>query len=97
MDKTYYVYILSDGFHGTLYVGVTNNLARRIYEHKNGLVEGFTKTYGIKKLVYYESHRDVTNAIQREKCIKRWKRIWKIRLINFQNPGWKDLSEDGLW
>jgi len=97
MDKTYYVYILSDTFHGTLYVGVTNNLARRMYEHQNGLVDGFTKTYDIKCLVYYESYNNAIDAIQREKRVKKWNRIWKIRLINSQNPQWKDLNKEGLW
>ena len=97
MGKVYYVYILSDAFHGTLYVGITNNLARRIYEHRNGLVEGFTKTYNIKRLVHYESYNNVIDAIQREKHIKKWNRLWKIRLINSENPQWEDLSKDGLW
>jgi putative endonuclease len=68
-----------------------------MYEHKNGIIESFTKTYNIKRLVYYESYNNVTDAIQREKHIKKWNRLWKIRLINSENPQWKDLSENGLW
>jgi putative endonuclease len=97
MEKSYYFYILADGFHGTLYTGVTNDLARRMYEHKNELTEGFTKKYGIKQLVYYEVYGDILDAIQREKRVKKWNRIWKIRLIRTQNPEWKDLSQGGLW
>ena len=97
MEKKYYFYILADGFHGTLYSGVTNNLVRRMYEHKNELTEGFTKKYGIKQLVYYEVYGEILDAIQREKRVKKWNRIWKIRLIRTQNPEWNDLSKDGLW
>jgi putative endonuclease len=97
MKKSYCFYILADGFHGTLYAGVTNDLARRMYEHKNELTGGFTKKYGIKQLVYYEIYADILDAIQREKRVKKWNRIWKIRLIRTQNPEWKDLSQDGLW
>ncbi|MDO8570046.1 MAG: GIY-YIG nuclease family protein [Candidatus Daviesbacteria bacterium] len=87
----YYVYILSSKRNGTLYIGVTNNLIRRAYEHKNDLVEGFTKKYGVHDLVYFESCQDVTEAIIREKQMKKWKRQWKIQLIEKQNPTWKDL------
>ncbi len=87
----YYVYILASGRNGTLYTGVTNNLTKRIYEHKNDLMEGFTKQYKIHDLVYFESYEDIKQAIMREKQIKKWKRYWKIKLINKFNPTWKDL------
>jgi putative endonuclease len=78
---------------GTLYIGVTNNLARRVYEHKNDIVEGFTKKYGIHRLVYYEQYQDITFALQREKQMKKWNRQWKINRIQEQNPDWKDLYD----
>jgi putative endonuclease len=90
--KTYYVYILASGRNGTLYIGVTNDLIRRVQEHKDGTVEGFTKEYGLKQLVFYEETNDVLSAIQREKQLKKWNRLWKLRLIEEQNPSWKDLS-----
>ena len=99
MDKTpkqYYVYILTNRHNNVLYIGVTNNLVRRIYEHKNKLVEGFSKKYNLIKLVYYETTRDVKSAIEREKQLKNWHRDWKINLINQFNPEWKDLSNDFL-
>ncbi len=89
--KQYYVYILANKRNGTLYVGVTNNLIRRVYEHKNNLVEGFTKKYKVHRLVHFESTSDVKAAIHREKCIKKWKRAWKIELIEEHNPEWNDL------
>ena len=89
----YFVYIMTNKAKGTLYVGVTNNLGRRIYEHKNEVIDGCTKNYKIKKLVYFESHAYVYNALQREKNIKHWKREWKIKLIEERNPQWKDLAE----
>ncbi|MCP4269637.1 MAG: GIY-YIG nuclease family protein [Candidatus Brocadiaceae bacterium] len=89
--KQYYVYILASKRNGTLYVGVTNDLIRRVYEHKNNLVEGFTKKYNVHRLVHFESTSDVKAAIHREKCIKKWKRSWKIKLIETHNPGWRDL------
>jgi putative endonuclease len=92
--KTYYVYILASKRNGTLYVGITNNLTRRIFEHKSGLIEGFTKKYLIDKLVYFESTTDVNDAILREKRLKKWKRQWKIELIEKSNPDWRDLSVD---
>lgn len=92
----YYVYILTNQPYGTFYVGVTNNLIRRIYEHKEGLVEGFTKKYGIDKLVWHEVHEDITQAIHREKIIKRWKRGFKISAIEEQNREWKDLYNELL-
>ncbi len=90
----YYVYILASKRNGTLYTGVTpNNLARRVFEHKNGLVEGFTKQHAVHTLVYAERHEDVRLAITREKQIKAWKRKWKLNLIEEQNPGWDDLYD----
>jgi putative endonuclease len=89
----YYVYILASKRNGTLYIGVTNDLVRRVYEHKNGLVEGFTKKYGVHSLVYYEQCEDIESAIQREKRLKFWHRKWKIRLIEEANLDWKDLYE----
>ena len=87
----YYVYILTNKKHGTFYTGVTNNLIRRIYEHKNELVDGFTKDYKIKNLVYYETYDDIKDAIPREKLIKKWKRSFKIEAIEKNNPHWRDL------
>ena len=77
--------------HGTLYVGVTNNLLRRVHEHREGLLPGFTRKYGVKHLVYYEAYQDVGNAINREKALKEWRRAWKIALIEQSNPEWTDL------
>jgi putative endonuclease len=76
---------------GTLYIGVTNNLVRRVYEHKEGLIEGFTKKYNVKNLVYYEVYNDTYESIKREKAMKKWLRNWKIDLIEKTNPDWKDL------
>jgi len=92
-SKTYYVYILASKRNGTLYVGVTDNLQRRIYEHKNNLVKGFTQKYNIHNLVYYEETDDVKVAIEREKQIKSWSRKKKILLIEKENSEWQDLSE----
>ncbi|MFH1078237.1 MAG: GIY-YIG nuclease family protein [Patescibacteria group bacterium] len=92
--KSYYVYILASHRHGTLYVGVTSNLLTRTYQHRNDFVEGFTKTHHTHLLVFFEETTDVRSAIHREKCIKRWKRSWKIRLIESMNPTWSDLSRD---
>lgn len=91
--NTYYVYIMANQYNNVLYVGVTNNLERRVYEHKNGVVEGFTKRYNVHKLVWFESCGDVEAAIVREKQIKNWTRAKKEVLINQMNPGWKDLSK----
>ena len=93
-ENRYYVYILASKRNGTLYIGVTSNLIKRIYEHKNNLIEGFTKKYNIHNLVYYEITEDVNSAITREKQLKIWKRNWKIELIEKNNPGWKDLYFD---
>ena len=90
----YWVYILASKPGGTLYIGVTNNLVRRVYEHREGLAESFTKRYGIKTLVYFESHETITAALQREKNIKHWSREWKIDLIAANNPDWRDLYEE---
>jgi putative endonuclease len=90
----YWVYILASRPGGTLYVGVTNDLVRRVYEHREGLVPGFTKRYGIKTLVYYEPHDVPSAAIQREKNIKHWSREWKIDLIVSMNPDWRDLYDE---
>lgn len=89
--KKYYVYILASKRNGTLYIGVTNDLMQRVYEHKNDLIDGFTKKYGVHRLVYYEQYDDVVNAIQREKRLKKWNRQWKIELIEKENLEWKDL------
>jgi putative endonuclease len=90
--KHSYVYILANKRNGTTYVGVTSDLVKRIYEHKNSIFEGFTKKYSINLLVYYEAHNEIKVAIEREKQIKNWKREWKIDLIEKNNPTWKDLS-----
>ncbi len=89
--QTYYVYIAASKRNGTLYVGVTSNLKKRIYEHKEGLVDGFTKKYKVDRLVYFEMTNDVNSAIQREKQMKKWKREWKIKLIEKENSCWRDL------
>lgn len=94
--KRYWVYMLCSKRNGILYVGVTNNLAHRIYEHKQKLIEGFTKKYGIDKLVYAEQFNDIQEAICREKRLKKWKRAWKLNLIEEHNPEWKDLYENIL-
>ncbi len=92
-DRQYYVYILTNKYNKVLYIGITNNLARRIFEHKNKLVKGFTEKYNLAKLVYYEVTPDVESAIKREKQLKNWHRDWKINLITRSNPEWKDISE----
>ena len=92
-DKSYYVYILASPRNGLLYVGMTNSLPRRLEEHQNGEIEGFTKKFGIHKLVYYEVFEDVLNAIDREKQLKRWTRAKKNALVEKVNPEWADLSE----
>jgi putative endonuclease len=93
MPKTYYVYILASKRNGTLYIGVTNDLARRVWEHREGLAEGFTKRYGIKTLVYYETFDDINTAIAREKRLRKYKRAWKMNLIQEHNIEWLDLAE----
>jgi putative endonuclease len=93
MQGTYYVYILASQRNGALYVGVTNDVVRRVSEHRQDLTPGFTTKYGVKRLVWYEAHRDINVAIAREKRIKRWKRAWKVALIEAENPQWLDLWE----
>jgi len=93
--KQYYVYILASKRNGTLYIGVTNDLIRRVYEHKNELIEGFTEKYGVHRLVYFEETSDIESAILREKRLKKWNRKWKLELIEKGNPNWEDLY-DGL-
>jgi putative endonuclease len=88
-----WVYILTNKRDGTLYVGVTSDLLKRAWEHREGVVAGFTKRYGLKLLVYFEWHDEITLAIQREKNIKHWSRAWKIELIQGMNPDWRDLFE----
>ena len=92
LDQQYYVYILASGLGGTLYVGVTNALLKRLYEHREGRGSAFTAKYGVHRLVYFEIHEEIEQAIKREKQIKRWKRAWKISLIEERNPNWDDLS-----
>ena len=89
----YYVYILTNKSNRVLYIGMTNNIQRRIYEHKKQLVKGFSSKYNLNKLVYFESTNDVNSAIEREKILKKWARIKKCNLIEMQNPTWQDLSE----
>jgi len=91
--KSYYVYMLASKRNGTLYIGVTSDLIKRVYEHKQGLVEGFTKKYNVHQLVFFEETNDVESAITREKQMKKWNRQWKIELIEKENPEWKDLYE----
>jgi putative endonuclease len=90
----YYVYLLASKRNGTLYIGVISDLVKRVYEHKNNLVDGFTKEYHVHKLVYYEVTDEINGAIIREKQIKKWKRAWKIELIEKNNPDWRDLYAD---
>lgn len=92
--KTYYVYILASQRNGTLYIGVTNNLARRHYEHESKAVQSFTAKYGVHRLVYYTQTEDVESAIRHEKQLKRWNRKRKLDLIEKHNPEWEDLSQD---
>jgi putative endonuclease len=91
LEKEYYVYILASQKYGTLYIGITSDLLKRVYQHKEGLVAGFTKKYHVNKLVYYEVHEDVHEAILREKQMKKWRRNWKINLIEKDNPQWLDI------
>jgi putative endonuclease len=91
--QVYYVYILASGRNGTLYVGVTNDLQRRVYEHKQGLFDGFTKKHHTQLLVYFEESNDIQAALAREKQLKRWHRDWKLQLIEKNNLQWEDLSE----
>ena len=92
MNTPSYVYILASAKYGTLYVGVTSDLKKRVFEHKEKQIKGFTQKYGVDRLVYYEITFDIRSAIERETCIKRWKRNWKIQLIEEKNPDWCELS-----
>jgi putative endonuclease len=89
----YYVYILASGIGGTLYIGVTNDIVRRVFEHKSHAVDGFTRKYNVDRLVYFEIYDDIENAIRREKRLTKWNRAWKIRLIEERNPNWNDLYQ----
>ena len=91
--KNSFVYIIASSRNGTLYIGVTSNLVKRIWEHKNKIVKGFTDKYNIDKLVYYEIFSDILLAIKREKVIKKWNRQWKLELIEKENPQWQDLYD----
>ena len=91
MERYFYVYLLANQRNGTLYVGVTSNLVQRTWQHKEGFVEGFTNRYGAKCLVWFEQHESADSAVTREKQIKKWKRAWKIELIESVNPYWNDL------
>jgi putative endonuclease len=93
VEKQPCVYILASKRNGTLYTGVTSDLIKRVYEHKNGLADGFTKKYNLHDLVYFELHEEMLAAITREKQIKKWSRRWKLQLIEEHNPGWKDLYD----
>ena len=93
IEKQPTMYILASHRNGTIYTGVTSNLPARVWQHKNDLVKGFTKKYGAHTLVYYEVHEDMLSAINREKQIKKWKRAWKLALIEKQNPNWRDLYD----
>ncbi len=94
MDLVSCVYILASGRNGTLYTGVTGELVRRVWEHKNETAPGFTTRYAVKRLVWWEEHASIYDAIAREKTIKRWRRAWKVALIEQTNPTWRDLYED---
>jgi putative endonuclease len=91
MEREYYVYIVANRKHGAIYTGVTNDLVRRVHEHREGVVDGFTREHGCKHLVWFETHTDIDAAIQREKRIKKWLRTWKDELIEATNPDWRDL------
>lgn len=94
MERQPCVYMLASGFNGTLYTGVTSNLLRRIFEHREGITKGFTSRYQVHRLVWFEMHEEMTSAIAREKSLKRWRRSWKVDLIVGANPTWRDLAED---
>jgi putative endonuclease len=91
--KTFFVYILCNKRNGTLYIGVTSDLIKRVYEHRNNIIDGFTNKYNIHNLVWYEIHENVQQAIIREKQIKKWNRKWKLELIEKDNPNWNDLYD----
>jgi putative endonuclease len=96
MDKASYVYMLASSRYGTLYIGVTSDLVKRVWQHREGMADGFTKKYRIKQLVWFEVHADITAAIQREKILKKWSRHDKIEMIQQENKLWRDLYEDLL-
>ena len=91
MEKHYYVYIITNKPYGTLYVGISSNLVQRIYQHREGMAPGFSKVHGLNRLVWYQMHQDVNEAIASEKKIKKWRRDWKVNVIQEMNPDWKDL------
>jgi len=93
VERAFYVYILASKRNGTLYIGVTNDLVRRVYEHKHDAVAGFTQKYGVHRLVYFERYSDAPTAIRREKTMKFWRRQWKLNKIEDMNPTWRDLYE----
>jgi putative endonuclease len=93
MEKGGFVYIMASRRNGTLYIGVTSDLIRRAWEHRNGVADGFTKKYGCKSLVWYEAGADIEECIRREKQMKEWKRLWKLRVIETMNPDWEDLYD----
>jgi putative endonuclease len=95
MERQAAVYIMASKPNGTLYIGITSDLPKRVWEHKNDSIDGFTKKYGVHRLVYYELHDDILSAITREKQLKKWNRAWKLELIETHNPEWKDLW-DGI-
>ena len=97
MNKQYYVYIITNKTRGTLYIGVTNDIIGRMYEHKNKLIPGFSKKYSLTKLIYFEQYADIREAIKREKMLKKWERIWKLELIEQFNPNWNDLIESDIF
>ena len=94
MDKPSYVYLLASDPYGTFYIGVTTDLVKRVWQHREGFVAGFSREHGTKKLVWYEVHADLLEAIRREKLIKRWRRDWKVNLVQRGNPGWRDLFDE---
>jgi putative endonuclease len=93
-EKTFAVYIMASGRNGTLYIGVTSDLVKRVHQHKNGISDSFTKKYKVHMLVWYEQHATADTAIYREKQLKEWRRLWKLRIIEEMNPDWRDLSVD---
>ncbi|HEY3778780.1 MAG TPA: GIY-YIG nuclease family protein [Rhizomicrobium sp.] len=96
LNRFYCVYILASRRNGTLYTGVTNDLVRRTSEHRSDVIGGFTRRYGVHRLVWFECHEDIHAAIHREKCVKKWRRAWKLDLIEAMNPYWKDLYDELL-
>jgi putative endonuclease len=94
LNVSYYVYILASRPGGAIYIGATSDLVRRVWEHRQGFVEGFTKKYNVHRLVHFETYDDVRDAIQRERTMKHWRRAWKAALIERENPDWRDLYEE---